>query len=279
MAWAKIKTSAGGAWIFFALTYAASWCAFGFAIASGHTLVALIGIWSPTLIALALTLAFHGPSGVWRMLKRFGRVQVGLQWWAALLFLPLAIHWTGRTFWQFASGGPVDMSLLDFQWWLQPILTSILIAGLGEELGWRGFALPRLQASFGALTATFILAAAHICWHLPTYWLGQGIHNVPALYVVGFAIPWTVIFVWIYNRSGGSLLFAVGFHAVSNASLSIARFMPLDREVPIEPSLLTRLSLPVELAGPYLSVVAVYWIIALIVIAAGGLKPANTDTP
>ena len=236
----------------------------------------LVGVWGPTLMAVALTLYYHGGKGLWAMLKRFGRVRVGLQWWFVLLFLPATVHFVGRSLWQLAYAGAVD---IEFWFSVATVITSFLIAGLGEELGWRGFALPRLQERFSPLTASVILAGVHFFWHLPTYWLGQGIHNVPLVYALAFIVPWTIIFTWLYNRSGGSLVFAVGFHAMSNISLAVVRFMPLDSEVPISPDLVTQLSLPAALSGPYLSVVAVYWVIAIAVVWSGGLTPANTDIP
>ena len=150
---------------------------------------------------------------------------------------------------------------------------------MGEELGWRGFALPRLQRNLSPIQASFILAVAHLLWHLPTYWLGQGMHNVPFIYVLAFVLPWTFIFNWLYNKSGGSLIFAVGFHAISNASLNIVRFMPSDSQVPITPKLLTQWSLPTELSGPYLMVCVVYIIVAILVVFKGKFSKVNIDIP
>lgn len=264
------------AFTFFGGTYAFSWALFAVGHATEMLAVVLLGVWGPSLMATGLTLYYHRLDGLRKMLARFGRVRVGIQWWLVLLLLPATVHLAGRSLWQVLGTGGLDVQL----WFSMPtVVTSLLIAGLGEELGWRGFALPRLQRSFSPLTASLILACAHFFWHLPTYWLGQGIHNVPMLYALAFIVPWTVVYTWIYNRTGGSLLFAVGFHAVSNTSLSIVRFMPLDSEVPITPALITQVSLPLEFSGPYLSVVAVYGITALAVVLFGGLSPTNTDLP
>jgi len=181
--------------------------------------------------------------------------------------------------WQVFYDGELNPFIAPLEFWLGAILPSFLIAGFGEELGWRGFALPRLQRMMSPLKAAFILALVHLFWHLPTYWLGQGMHNVPFLFVLAFVFPWTVIFNWLYNRSGGSMIFAVGFHAISNASLSIVRFMPLDSEVSISPELLGTVSLPTSLAGPYLSVCAFYSVVAIAVVLLGRYGKANTDIP
>lgn len=268
--------SAAAVFRFFLLTYVVSWTFFAAYLATGVTPLILVGVWGPTLMGMALTARYHGAAGLRRFLGRFGRIRIGLRWWIALLLLPAGIHFAGRSAWQLLGPGTFDPEL----WFsVQTVIMSFVVAGFGEELGWRGFALPRLQQRYSPLVASLILAVVHLLWHLPAYWLREGIHTVPFVFIAAFVVPWTVIFTWIYNRSGGSLVFAVGFHAISNISLSLVRFMPLDSEVPITPELLTRWSLPAGLAGPYLSVVAVYWIVAAIVVLSGGLRPANTDTP
>lgn len=251
------------AFVFFGVTYAFSWTLFAVGHVTQTLAVVLLGVWGPSLVATGLTLYSHRLDGLRSMLARFGRVGVGIQWWVVLLLLPAIVHLVGRSLWQLLGTGGLNVQV----WFSIPtVITSFLLAGLGEELGWRGFALPRLQRSFSPLIASLILAGAHFFWHLPTYWLGQGIHNVPMLYAFAFIVPWTIVYTWIYNRTGGSLVFAVGFHAVSNTSLSVVRFMPLDAEVSISPALITQVSLPLEFSGPYLSVVAVYWVTALAVV-------------
>lgn len=265
--------------IFFLLTYGISWVLFSIGHTNDVLPIILLGIWSPSITSILLTAYFFGKKGVLQLLSRFKRVRIKWYWWVLLLFLPAFIHFTGRSLWQFFYNGEIKTSVLNSSYWLGAIIPSVLIAGLGEELGWRGFALPRLQRNFSPITASFVLAIFHLLWHLPTYWLGQGIHNVPFVYVLAFVFPWTFIFNWLYNKSGGSLIFAVGFHAVSNASLSIVSFMPWDSEVPITPKLLTQWSFPIELGGPYLTVCAVYFIVAIIVVLKGKFSQTNNDIP
>lgn len=267
-------------YIFFVATYLFSWLLFFI----GHNLdilpIILLGIWGPTIISIVLTSLFFGKDGLKQFLARFKRVK-NIKWyyWLCLIFLPAIIHSLGKIVWQLYYFGEVVQLVSPMKYWVQPIIGSFIIAGLGEELGWRGFALPRLQKNYSPKVATLILAIFHLFWHLPTYWLGQGIHNVPAIYVLGFVFPWTVIFVWLYNKSNGSLIFAVSFHAISNASLSIVSFMPSERVIPITTDLITQTSLQAELSGPYLSVVFIYIIAALLVLKFGSFNKVNTDLP
>ena len=241
--------------------------------------VLLLGIWTPSLTSLGLTWYFYGKQGIGQLLGRFKRVGAKWYWWFLLLFLPAGIHFVGRSIWQLYFHGELIPDILDMSYWLGAFLPSILIAGLGEELGWRGFALPRLQRNFSPVMASMLLAIVHLLWHMPTYWLGQGMHNVPFLFVIAFIVPWTLIFNWLYNKSGGSLIFAVGFHAISNTSLSIVRFLPLESEVALTPRLIPQLTLPLELSGPYLAVCGMYVAVALVVVLKGKFKEVNTDIP
>lgn len=266
--------------LFTVLTYSLSWTFMLTGSSMKVMPVILLGVWTPSLVAISLTAYFYGRKGLAQFLGRFRRVKVAWYYWLALLFLPALIHYAGVALWQVISAGKVSGNIvLPTQYWLGAIIPSFLIAGLGEELGWRGFLLPRLQKKMRPLKATLLLAIIHFLWHLPTYWLGTGMHNVPTIFAIGFLFPWTVIFVWLYNKSQGSLIFAVGFHAISNASLSIVSFMPPERVVPITPQLITQTSLPANLAGPYLTVVAVYIVAVALILIFGKFKQVHIETP
>ena len=102
----------------------------------------------------------------------------------------------------------------------------------GEELGWRGFALPRLQQHRNALDASILLGLVWGLWHLPLYFvLGTGQSAMlsagtsPAFAIGGF-LGWTiglsVLFTWLFNQTGGSLIVVILFHAAVN----LAAFLP-----------------------------------------------------
>jgi hypothetical protein len=92
---------------------------------------------------------------------------------------------------------------------------------MGEELGWRGFALPRLQAGRSALTASLILGALWGGWHFPLYVTGIDVRPL-SLFApwVLLAMASAVIYTWAYNNARGSLLIAVLLHAISNLALT-----------------------------------------------------------
>lgn len=255
---------------YFLITFAISWGIFASALAfdlAGSPLV-ILGVWGPTLSAFIVTALFYGTAGLKRFLGRIG-VRKGLKWFLPLLGFFLAIGLAGRFLGSVAAGIEFDPRFWGWAWVLQVLLVQLLIVGLGEEFGWRGFALQRLQQLMTPFRATLVIAFFHLLWHAPTYWLGQGMHNVPAIWAVLFLLPWTVLFTWAYNRSGGSILVSVFFHATMGATLSYTGFLPSEAAVPITPELLTMTWLPDGLMGPYLGVAALYWVLALYVLAGG----------
>jgi len=89
--------------------------------------------------------------------------------------------------------------------------------GINEESGWRGFALPRLQARYPVIAASLIVGYLWSFWHLP-YDIGEG---VPTAWILQNRLFWTplfgIIMTWLYNRTNGSLLAPVLFHPAMNA--------------------------------------------------------------
>ena len=264
---------------FFATTFLFSWGVFGGAMALGlaESPIIILGVWGPSLSAVAMTALFYGKAGLKRFLGRFN-TRAGLTWFLPLLGFFIVIGLTGGFVGSAIVGIDFDPRFWGWAWVAQVMMTQFLIAGMGEEFGWRGFALQRLQLLMTPVKATLLVACFHLLWHAPTYWLGQGMHNVPAIWAVSFILPWTVLFTWAYNKSGGSILVSVFFHATSGAALSYAAFLPRDRAVPITPDLVTMTWLPDGLMGPYLGVTAIYWVLALYVLRGGfgglGTPPA-----
>ncbi|HEY8599061.1 MAG TPA: CPBP family intramembrane glutamic endopeptidase, partial [Thermomicrobiales bacterium] len=89
---------------------------------------------------------------------------------------------------------------------------------LTEETAWRGFALPRLQARFNALSASLILGLIWALWHLPLFFLANtGQSKMPFPGFVLDVVAVTIVMTWVYNHTRGSVLLAALFHAAFNA--------------------------------------------------------------
>jgi membrane protease YdiL (CAAX protease family) len=105
---------------------------------------------------------------------------------------------------------------------------------LGEEVGWRGFALPRMQARIGALKASILLGALWVLWHLPDFLTvaqrgGPGsslsllYFNLPIFFLSGLAI--SIVMTWVFNHTGGSLFIAILLHTSLNAFSTVQSYL------------------------------------------------------
>ena len=255
---------------YFLTTFAFSWGVFGSALAFdfAQSPIVILGVWGPTLSAIIVTAMFYGKDGLKRF---FGRINAreGFKWFLPLLGCFLVIGLTGNYIGSAAAGIEFDPGFWGWAWVAQVMVTQLLIAGLGEEFGWRGFALQRLQHIMTPFKATMIIAFFHLLWHAPTYWLGQGMHNVPAIWAIFFLLPWTVLFTWAYNKSNGSISVSIFFHASIGATISYTAFLPSEEVIPLSPDLITMTWLPDGLMGPYLGVAVLYWLLALYILRGG----------
>jgi membrane protease YdiL (CAAX protease family) len=194
----------------------------------------------PFLAAFLVSAATDGRAGVGQLLRRVVQWRVGVVWYlVALLGYPLV----------FAVGliptlGVAPLLAIVQKWpllltvYLPTIPLSIFFFGtLGEETGWRGVALPRLQLRHGPLVGTLILAALHALWHLPAYFIPGAIlpgafdptqFVANSLAIVASSILWT----WVFNNARGSILIAILLHAASNAD---SAYFPRLVAVPDDP--------------------------------------------
>jgi len=100
---------------------------------------------------------------------------------------------------------------------LVPLFIMNLLSNVWEEIGWRGFALPRLQNHFNALLASFIMGLIWSLWHLPLMLNPNNpMSGFPWYAEIVFSLALTVIYTWMFNSTRGSLLFVTLFHAMSN---------------------------------------------------------------
>ena len=222
---------------FLALTYAASWAIWLPLIvlrdrmAAGPALLLLVlGSNVPSAVALLLVARLHGRAGVKRLLRRLLPARVGILVYAAifaLTALAVAAVWLS-TF----VGIPAPEVAVTVPGLLSIFLFSIFPgSAVGEELGWRGFALPQLQRGRSALTAALGVGAAWGIFHLPLFLVGSEVR--PFALFLPFAISsmiMSVFYTWMYNRTSGSLFAVVLLHATTNLPITVV-YAPLGEDV------------------------------------------------
>lgn len=108
---------------------------------------------------------------------------------------------------------PFPLILIESFFW------AFLFGGpLNEEPGWRGFALPRLQARFSPLAASLLIGALWGLWHVPVHLIGAYGGGALGALIRIMEVPRAILFTWIYNRTKGNLLIMILFHAAINTT-------------------------------------------------------------
>jgi membrane protease YdiL (CAAX protease family) len=146
------------------------------------------------------------------------------------LFFTIIPSVGGLYLFDFLGGPTVDWSGLQPLYTVVPgMIMLIILAGFGEEFGWRGFALPRLQTRYNALVSSIIVGTLWSIWHIPLYFLEGSLQYafrmdaglIPVIlgYTV-WLIAWSIQYTWLFNNTKGSVLLAAVFHGAGNAWMS-----------------------------------------------------------
>ena len=257
---------------FFFLTYAVTWACFMTAVrislgpaptAPALELVRgfllLLGTFAPSLVALGIGARAEGRPGVRVLLRRTLQWRVGTQWYLfAIGYLPaikLSVALAHRVMtgsWPRFGTEP---------WYI--IVVAIAISTpvqAGEEIGWRGYALPRLAGRFGFARASILLGLIWSCWHLPIFFLrgadkyGQSF-PVWTLQVVALSVAIT----WLYAHTNGSLLLTMLMHSAVNQTVGI---VPSANANPGNPFALS-VSLVMWLTAAFLWITALYFLVRM----------------
>jgi membrane protease YdiL (CAAX protease family) len=179
----------------------------------------------PLPAALIVTSLTDGRAGVKSLLRRIVQWRGGLRWYLVVLLGYPAVYVAGYSF----MLGVEPLQALLQTWpllltsYLPLVLFGILWPGLGEEPGWRGFALPRLQRQYGPLAGSLILGTLHAFWHFPVYFVPglilPGAFDLTAFIANSLAIVvMTIVWTWIFNNTRGSVWMAMLTHGASNAN-------------------------------------------------------------
>ena len=212
--------------IFFLLAYGLTWAiqipvAAGVLEGSGWRAVT----WVPAIAAL-LAAALTGGRGALRELgSRLVRWRVGWQWYLVVILGPAAFSLAVAGVYTLLGGSwseAAPPALLEGPLLFLPLFLLILTLtdGLGEELAWRGFALPRLLTRYNALVASLVLGVIWALWHLPLVWTeGNAMYQQPVWLLLVDITAKSVLFTWVFLHTRGSVLIAMLFHGATNLFL------------------------------------------------------------
>lgn len=209
-------------------TYAVSWLIWlPFAI-FGEGWVKGLGSFGPTVSAFIITAITKGRPGVRELLGKVFVWKVNIFWYAFSFFSTLVVLLVSLGIHRLIGGEFVNTNDPG-QWYLIPVifLYVLFFSVAGEEFGWRGFLLPRLQKKYNALISSLIIGLVWGVWHLPLFLIKGDFHeHIPFLLFVLQDVALAVILTWIYNNTRGSLLPVHLFHAASNATVGLVPILP-----------------------------------------------------
>ena len=216
---------------FLTITYAVTWTFFLAALAFSRGmapsnqalamvpgLLVFVGTMAPGLVAIAITARIGGTPRITALLDRLFLWRVGARWYLfAIGYMALIKLATALARRMMTSSWP----RLDYQSWAT-VITAVIVSTpfqAGEELGWRGYALPDLAERIGLARGSVVLGMIWACWHLPLFFL-----SVPGNSEYGQSFPvWalgvtglSVAFAWLYAHTGGSLFLTMLMHSVVN---------------------------------------------------------------
>jgi uncharacterized protein len=208
---------------FFALAYLIGWSPWPFYAAGLLPDTNFLPV-APLAAALIVAAVTQGRSGLRDLGARMIRWRVPWYCYLAAIGLPLVVIFgtaaantgLGGSAWSLSTVAWADVAILFALRWINP-----LDGPLGEEPGWRGFALPRLQATRSPLASAAILGVLAAVWHLPLIFSAEGNPvgwvGLPTTFVI------TIVYCWLFNRSRGSVLLTMLFH-VTQGTITVGTF-------------------------------------------------------
>lgn len=189
--------------------------------------------WGFIFVSLLMTWLTLGKDEMAKLFKRFFLWRVDLKWYLVAILLLPALHFISILLTSWLTNNPAEFGnpmadevipfdapllALVLPWFIFEILTN------GEEMGWRGYLLPRLQARYNALVASLIVGLIWSIWHLPKFMGPEPRGERSFFWFTIFHIAGAVLYTWLYNNSHGSLLLVTLFHAANNTA---GMFLPI----------------------------------------------------
>jgi CAAX protease family protein len=218
----------------------------------------LVGALAPAISALTIIGISEGEDALRELVRRLGKWRVGWKWYGVVFGLPVAegliAAGVASVFGAFRFAR-IDMDMLRAT---LPGSWIVFLFAAGEELGWRGYALPRLLVGHNAVVASLLLGTIHAVWHWPLVLLPhQYLSDVPLVpYTISIAAE-AIALTWIFCGTGDSVLMAGLFHGMINIAQTLFEG--------IDPLWMPRFKSSIDVAVA----------IIIVVVAGGNLAPGR----
>jgi len=193
------------------------------------SLIGLVGAYGPSISAIIVEKITHGSQGVKVLLRKLLIWKVHLKWYIFVFLIPIALYCLAVVSSKLFG---YQLEEINFKAGLNSFLPFLLIAlpfgPLGEELGWRGFFLPRLLEKYNIWKSSLVLGLVWTIWHLASFTFPGA--AIPSIFEVSVwtlflyfltIIAESLLFTYLFIKTRGSVLIAILFHTVFNASSNI----------------------------------------------------------
>jgi membrane protease YdiL (CAAX protease family) len=221
--------------MYFVLAFAFTWSFWGLGVLGDRGFIptlpgcTVIGTFGPMVAAVILTAQKGGRAEVRSLLGRIVRWRIAPVWYGVAILGPFVLTLAAIALHVALGGQPPGLGAL-----IGALPTVIFVSvymlifvALGEEVGWRGYALPALQARHGALVASVILGTMWALWHVPQFFNPATLYSdLPFVLFLAYLIPFSVLITWVFNSTRKSVLMAMLVHAVMNASSQMWKVLP-----------------------------------------------------
>lgn len=200
---------------FFLLAFAVSWAPWP-AYAAGALPEPMFLPFGPLLAAVVVLAIADGSSGLRQLAARMLRWRVGWHWYLVAVGLPVAVlaaaALTNSLIWDASGLAPGDLAWGTVATTFAVRLVNPLDGPMGEEPGWRGYALPELRRRRTLLESAVALGLAVAAWHLPLVAMDQlPLLGLPTTFAITF------VYCWLFDRTDGSVLLTLIFHAAQGS--------------------------------------------------------------
>ena len=207
--------------VFFVLVFVLTWAVWvPRAVGVPVGIAGQLSTWMPAMAAVLAAALTGGRAAVRRLLAALVRWRVGWPWYVLVILGPavfaaavagayalLGGSWT--TAFPAATTGLASLALF--------LVVLTLTDGVGEELAWRGFALPRLLERYSALVASVVLGVLWGLWRLPLLFTeGTALFGQPIWLLLTDIVAKSILFTWVFLRTRGSVLIAALLHGTTN---------------------------------------------------------------
>jgi len=217
---------------YFILAYAITWIGsllYYFALPHNGQLPFFLNIpgtivwyYGPCLAAIIVARVTGGKGSLRKLFSGLWNWRVGWKWYAFIVLYPLGLHLAVSYLdWWLGGSAPVFFQaegIPEANIWLTILvlfLMQVFLRGIGEETGWRGFALPHLQSKMSPLSSSLLLGVLWALWHFHPANLST-LSSTALIFIFSDIVLTTIIYTWVYDHTKGSLLIAILFHTMLN---------------------------------------------------------------